>query len=136
MICYRFFTIFFIYNISFTFYFCDHYIISINIITINITKGAKLEGEIQRYRKAFWVENPKTGRFYHISLDVSVAGPRKLYQIEVEYTGRYCVEKKVKYYKKAIIDDISDITKSVLAVSKSIKPSTLSKQEWVTTKVK
>jgi hypothetical protein len=98
-----------------------------------IITSAKLRGELYRMRKAFWVENPKTRRFYHISLDCSLGSPGILYEMEVEYTGRYTNTESTPETTKEeeIIKDITRITKTLLEKFPELKPSQLTKQDWL-----
>ena len=92
---------------------------------------SKLEGQLSRYRKAFWVENPCTRRIYHISLDMCLEFEKMLSEIEVEYTGRHVKSTAKEINEQEIIDDIAKITKIVLSLSNSLKESTLTKHNWI-----
>ncbi len=84
-------------------------------------------------RKAFWVDNLKTGRTYHISLDCCIGPPGILYETEVEYTGRYIGSGNTKQdeAEKEIIEDIAKITKILIEKFPELKPSELTKQKWL-----
>lgn len=107
-----------------------------NIVPIDseMIISAKLQGELYRMRKAFWVENGETNRFYHISLDCCLGLPGTLYEVEVEYTGRYTKSERTKIGKKTegeIIKDIANITKILITNFPSLRPSQLTKQDWL-----
>lgn len=92
----------------------------------------KLEGELYRYRKAFWLENPETRRLYHISLDICLTYAEALYEVEVEYSGRYIDQvDSSPEIEQVIIDEIARITKVILSLSSDLKESTLTKQAWL-----
>jgi hypothetical protein len=83
-------------------------------------------------RKAFWVKNQKSNRIYHISLDCCLGLPGELYQVEVEYTGKYGKKnEKSDVKEEEIIDDIAKITKSLIDKFPSLKPSTKTKKRWL-----
>lgn len=90
--------------------------------------SATLLGELRRKRKAFWIVNKQTKRIYHISLDCCESDNKKLYQVEVEHTGRLIKQKTTK--EKSVIDDIADIT-HILLNNFSLKPSQLTKVDWL-----
>jgi hypothetical protein len=96
-----------------------------------ILRKGILRGELYRYRKAFWVENPETRRIYHISLDICQSSDKKLYEMEVEYTGRFAASIQPNVNEQEIIDDIAKITKILLSLSGDLKESTLTKREWL-----
>jgi len=107
-----------------------------DLIPINskILSSAELLGQLHRRRKAFYLANIKTGRFYHISLDCCTAQSEILYEIEIEYTGRYLENKTdepQELIEKAIIDDIAQITKILLDKFPELKKSQLTKQAWL-----
>ncbi|MEK6906946.1 MAG: hypothetical protein AABW45_00280 [Nanoarchaeota archaeon] len=98
----------------------------------NILTNNSLGGELYRMRKAFWIENEDTKRFYHVSLDCCLGLPGKLYQVEVEYTGKYGEPKE--YEKSAedeILEDIGKITKTLVDKFPSLKPSKTTKMGWL-----
>jgi len=90
--------------------------------------SATLLGELRRKRKAFWIVNKQTKRVYHISLDCCESYNKKLYQVEVEHTGRLIEQKNTK--EESIIDDIANIT-HILVNNFPLKPSQLTKQNWL-----
>lgn len=90
---------------------------------------AELRGELYRMRKAFWIENPETNRTYHLSLDCCLGPPGVLYEMEVEYTGRYTEPGITK--EKEIIEDIAEITKLLIENFSELRPSQLTKQGWL-----
>ncbi|MBU0534953.1 hypothetical protein KKC62_02185 [Patescibacteria group bacterium] len=96
-----------------------------------ILKKGRLQGELYRYRKAFWVENPETRRIYHISFDICQTSERKLYEMEVEYTGRFASSVQPNVNEQEIVDDIARITKILLSLSGDLRESTLTKREWL-----
>lgn len=98
-------------------------------IDSKIISTAQLQGELYRMRKAFWVENQQTSRFYHISLDCCLGLPGTLYEIEVEYTGRYIDSEDTQ--EEEIIEDITRITKTLIEEFPKLKPSQLTKQDWL-----
>ena len=112
-----------------------------NAVPINseLLTSAELLGELHRRRKAFYLANIKTGRFYHISLDCCSSQSGILYEIEIEYTGRYLENKTdepQELTEKLIIDDIAQITKILLDKFPELKPSQLTKQAWLGIKIK
>lgn len=101
-----------------------------------IITSAKLQGELYRMRKAFWIDNQRTNRFYHISLDCCLGPSGMLHQMEVEYTGMRGEAKNHfgninQAIEKEIIEDIAKITKILLEKIPSLKPCQLTKQEWL-----
>lgn len=103
-----------------------------NIVPIDseIIASAQLQGELYRMRKAFWIVNPQTDRFYHISLDCCLGLPGVLYEMEVEYTGRYNTKSK-DTKEEDIVEDIASITKALIKNFPSLKPSQLTKRDWL-----
>ena len=101
-----------------------------DVVPVNsrLIRSAQLQGELYRMRKAFWVENPQTRRFYHISLDCCLGLPGTLYQLEVEYTGRY---KPEVGREEEIVEDIAKLTKTLIERFPELKPSQLTKQDWL-----
>lgn len=104
-----------------------------NIVPINseILSSAKLQGELYRMRKAFWVENQQTSRFYHLSLDCCLGLPGTLYEVEVEYTGRYTDSEGRQDAQEEIIKDIAKITQTLIEKFPEVKPSQLTKKDWL-----
>lgn len=88
----------------------------------------------RRSRKTFIVQNTKTKSVYIILTDrSSVDGDRKdLYQMEIE---KVCSRPSLSE-QKAYVEDIANITNYVIKKYKHIKPTTLTKQEWVNFKRK
>jgi len=80
-------------------------------------------------RKAFWVENQQTSKFYHISLDCCLGLPGTLYEIEIEYTGRYINSETTR--EEEIIEDIARLTRTLIEKFPKLKPSQLTKQDWL-----
>ena len=98
----------------------------------NLISLSHLEGELHRMRKAFWVENPRNNRIYHISSDCCLGAPGDLYQMEVEYTGRYGMQDKTDLVReREIVDDIAKITKDLLKNFPSLIPSQKTKMGWL-----
>ena len=91
----------------------------------------KLEGELFRTRKAFWIDTPQN-RIYHISFDYCQGNPGTLYELEVEYVGTYKIDGHANpITEKEIIDDISQITQILIEEIPELKPNPLSKTEWL-----
>ena len=95
----------------------------------DVVASAQLLGELHRMRKAFWIENPRTTRFYHVSLDCCHGSPGTLYEMEIEYTGRYTDFGKTR--EEEIIEDIAEITKTLVDKFPELRPSQLTKQGWL-----
>lgn len=96
----------------------------------NLGMPLVLVGEIARSRKAFWVENKKTGRVYHISIDRCQATGHSLHQLEVEYIGTSgeCLD----LAEGEIIRDVVDLTNKIVETyPSSVKPEPLTKLAWL-----
>jgi len=105
-----------------------------NVVPIDseMIRSAQLQGELYRMRKAFWVDNQRTGRFYHISLDHCLGLSGILNQMEIEYTGTYInTSHASNTNEKEIIGDISNIAKILIEKIPLLKPSLLTKQKWL-----
>lgn len=80
----------------------------------------KYVGYLKRIRKAIWLLNSVTGRYYHITLDLCTS-PNKaspLYQIEIEYSGRRKERAKLlnpSTVKTEIISEIRLIAEKLIA---------------------
>lgn len=100
----------------------------------NLISSSKLLSELLRTRKAFYLNNIETGRFYHVTLDHCVSGQKSLYQLEVEYTGIYSTsvvkQNDLKIIEQEVIEDIAYITNELLINFPELKQSILTKQEW------
>lgn len=95
-------------------------------------RNAQLKGELHRMRKAFWVDNVRTGRTYHISLDRCTGEPGILYEMEIEYTAIYKEMAGVMpVNENEIIADIAFLTKAILDNVPGLRPSVLTKQGWL-----
>jgi len=91
--------------------------------------NADLIGELRRKRKAFWVDNVETDRFYHITVDLCESQEKDMYQMEVEYTGTY--KDPPVTDENEIIRDITDITKIIINKNANVQPSITTKAEWL-----
>ncbi len=97
------------------------------------------EGCLFRSRKAFWPENTRTGRIYHISIDRcrSQRNHKELWQLEIEYTGRYKKFRNfaVERQREEIIDEIASLVGEVQDFCNlrgyEITSSTLEKFAWL-----
>jgi hypothetical protein len=88
-----------------------------------------LVNELYRKRKAFWLENTKTHRVYHISLDKCVDSfGRTLHQLEIEGTGTAGIPQT---NEQAVIDDTAKLSKFILENFKEVRPSIITKEEWL-----
>jgi len=96
-------------------------------------------GYLVRSRRAFWPENKVTGRVYHISIDEcrSFDG-RVIYQMEVEYTGRYLdrsSNESETELKQAIREEVTELSQEVLVFcnrsEQYLTPTTLTKFDWL-----
>lgn len=101
-------------------------------------------GYLFRSRRAFWPENVDTGRVYHISLDQCTSyDGRVIYQLEVEYTGRYFdrfrdrfeSKKSETEIKEIIHAEVAELSHKVLSFcnknGKYLIPTTLTKFDWL-----
>lgn len=102
-------------------------------IDSEIVSTAELQGELYRMRKAFWVENPRSSRFYHISLDCCLGLPGTFYEVEVEYSGRYGGPEVVAgdRTEEEIVEDIAKISMILIREFPELKPTQLTKQSWL-----
>lgn len=89
------------------------------------------EKELFRVRKAFWVINNESKRFYHLTIDECFSGEKKFTQLEIEYTGTFGKNERDLAERK-IITDISSITKLLLGKFFQLIPTSLTKYEWLT----
>lgn len=104
------------------------------IVPINseLISSAELLGELYRMRKAFWIVNSNNNRFYHITLDCCVGRSGTMHELEVEYTGVYSeYSENIMANEAEIVNDIAEITQILLDNFPELKPSTLTKQEWL-----
>lgn len=101
-----------------------------NIVPIDsqMMASAQLQGELLRMRKAFWVNNPQTLRSYHISLDCCLGLPGMLHEVEVEYVGRH-IDSETN--EEEIIMDVTNLTSLLIEKFPELKPSRLTKQDWL-----
>lgn len=88
----------------------------------------ELLNELSRKRKVFWVQSPETTRLYHISLDKCQNEDRELKQVEVEYSGLYS---STPLNEGEIVSDIAHITDMLIDKFSELKPTTLTKEEWL-----
>jgi hypothetical protein len=93
-------------------------------------------GYLHRSRRAFWPENRKTGRIFHISLDKCQSFEGKvMWQLEVEYTGRYVDHLEnisPDEAKTAIRQEVADLAQETQAFcGDCLIPSTLTKFDWL-----
>lgn len=83
--------------------------------------------ERRRSRKTFVVENRENKNIYIILVDRTSIEGRDLYQLEVENLSRSPSSGR----EKQIVGDIAFITNFILKKYKKLKPTILTKQEWV-----
>lgn len=98
-------------------------------------------GYLLRSRRAFWPENKKSKRIFHISLDKceALGGKVAEWQLEIEYTGRYseyvATGMDIKKVKAAISREVAELSKIVLSFcnreGRHLTPSTLTKFDWL-----
>lgn len=96
----------------------------------------RFSGRLFRNRLAFWPENEKTGRIFHVSLDrcQNELNGEVLYQLEIEYTG---VVRKVNFpsTEEEIILETVELTKMVydylVEIGTPVTPTSLTKFNWI-----
>jgi len=98
-------------------------------------------GYLVRSRRAFWPENRKTKRIFHISLDKceALGGKFAEWQLEIEHTGRYeeyvAPGADVEEIKAAISREVAELSNIVLSFcnrkGRHLVPSTLTKFNWL-----
>ena len=98
--------------------------------------GLKYIGYLHRSRRAFWPENRKSGRIYHISLDCCQSFEGKvMWQLEVEYTGRYVDRLEnisQEEAKVAIRQEVAELAQETrVFCGDCLIPTTLTKFDWL-----
>lgn len=96
-------------------------------------------GYLFRLRRAFWPENKITGRVYHVSIDQCQSDDhRTIYQIEVEYTGRYSSRagsESESELKPLIRAEVAELAQEVLSFcnkdGQHLIPFALTKFDWL-----
>ncbi len=97
-------------------------------------------GYVYRLRRAFWPENFHSKRIFHISIDeISSPTGKKMYQLEVEYTGRHHGGHLLQDPQAAqdeIVNEVGELSAIVLDFCnrdrECLKPTTLTKFDWLT----
>jgi hypothetical protein len=96
-------------------------------------------GFLNRSRKAFWPESKQTRRVFHVSLDYCRSfDNRVMFQLEVEYVGRYfeyIEDKPEEELKAAIIEEVVDLSREIFSFcnrsGQFLASTTLSKFDWL-----
>ena len=96
----------------------------------NVLVDWNLISGLFRKRLAFWVENLSTYRTYKISIDHCERKGNILQELEIEYCGRYVPGKYSLKVKKYIIEDIAQLTRSLLDNFPFLHQTTLEKEKW------
>ncbi len=96
-------------------------------------------GFLNRSRKAFWPENKQTRRVFHVSLDYCRSfDDRVMFQLEVEYVGRYfdhIEDKPEEELKSAITEEVVDLSREIFSFCNKggqfLTNTVISKFDWL-----
>ncbi len=98
----------------------------------HVLASAEFIGCIDRSRKAFYVTNQATGRFYHISVDDTSGSSSHISQLEIEYVGKFGTNPIEDPESEGhIVYDIATITRAILSNDPSLRPTTLTKKDFL-----
>lgn len=101
-------------------------------ITPEILANATMLGELSRERRAFWVDNAKNGRIYHLSTDRCINDSGEFCELEIEFVGSKRSGGNASEVE--IVGDIAFLTKFMIDRFPNLRPSTLTKEEWLAQK--
>ncbi|MEK6964094.1 MAG: hypothetical protein AABX70_06720 [Nanoarchaeota archaeon] len=90
-------------------------------------------GELIRFKKCFYVVNQSSDRIYQVAVDCSYSGSSCLSQVEAEYSGRRNGRRSetAEVEVEAELELLKNRIESLPSISPYIRPSRLSKQEWL-----
>ena len=86
--------------------------------------------ELYKMKKAFYVRNMVTNRFYHLSVDCCTGLGDPLYQMEIEYTGTFGEIIRAGNAQDDVVKDIATIAAAAMSIDSALKPTQLTKEEW------